>query len=68
MVTKLIKQSGISADDTAAKLFDAVAKKTFMIITDKSGRNAYRLKRYLSMEMYLNIVKKRMAKFTKKNG
>ena len=68
LVTKLIKKSGISADDIAAKVFDAVAKKKFMIITDKSGLNAYRLKRYLSMEMNLNIVKKRMAKLAKKNG
>ncbi|MFT6408974.1 MAG: NAD(P)-dependent dehydrogenase (short-subunit alcohol dehydrogenase family) [Arenicella sp.] len=68
LVTKLIKKSGISADDVAAKVFEAVAKKKFIIITDKDGRNAHRLKRFLPMEMYLNIVKKRMAKFVKKNA
>jgi len=67
LVTKLIKKSGVSADEIAGKVFDAVAKKKFMIVTHKDGRNAYRLKRFLSMEMYLNIVKKRMAKFAKKN-
>jgi NAD(P)-dependent dehydrogenase (short-subunit alcohol dehydrogenase family) len=67
LVTKLIKKSGISADEIAGKVFDSVANKKFMIVTHKDGRNAYRLKRFLSMEMYLNIVKKRMAKFAQKN-
>ncbi len=67
-VTKLIKKSGISADEIAAKVFDAVSEKKFMIITHKDGRTAYRLKRFLSMERYLNIVKKRTAKYMKKNA
>jgi NAD(P)-dependent dehydrogenase (short-subunit alcohol dehydrogenase family) len=67
LVTKLIKKSGVSADEVAGKVFDAVAKKKFMIVTHKDGRNAYRLKRFLPMGMYLNLVKRRMAKFAKKN-
>ena len=66
LVTKLIKKSGVSADEIAGKVFDAVAKKKFMIVTHKDGLNSYRLKRFLSMEMYLNIVKRRMAKFANK--
>ena len=67
MVTKLIKKSGVSADEIAGKVFDAVNAKKFMIVTHKDGRRAYRLKRFLSMERYLKIVKKRTAKFLKKN-
>jgi len=67
LVTKLIKKSGVSADEIAGKVFDAVNDKKFMIVTHKEGRKAYRLKRFLSMEHYLKIVKKRTAKFVKKN-
>ena len=67
VVTKMIKKSGVSASEIADKVFDAVNNKKFMIITHKSGRSAYRLKRFLSMERYLNIVKKRTAKYVKKS-
>ncbi len=68
VVTKMIKKSGVSAEEIANKVFDAVNQKKFMIVTHKDGRKAYRLKRFLSMERYLNIVKKRTAKYLKKNG
>jgi len=68
VVTKLIKKSGVSANEIAEKVFDAVNKKKFMIVTHKDGLKAYRLKRFLSMERYLDIVKKRTAKFLEKNG
>ncbi len=67
LVTKLIKKSGVSAEQIADKIFDAVVAKKFMIVTHKDGLAAYRLKRFLSMERYLKIVKKRMAKFAKKD-
>jgi len=68
VVTKLIKKSGVSADEIATKVFDAVGAKKFMVVTHKDGRAAYRLKRFLSMERYLNIVKKRTEKFVKKKN
>lgn len=67
VVTKLIKKSGVTADDVANKIFTAVEQKKFMIVTHKEGRKAYRLKRFLPMERYLNIVKKRTKKFVKKD-
>lgn len=68
LVTKLIKKSGVSAAEIADKVVTAVAAKKFMVVTHKDGRKAYRLKRFLPIERYLNIVKKRMQKYTKKNG
>lgn len=63
VVNKLIKKSGVTADAIAQIIFDQVAKRKFMIITHKSGRNAFRLKRYLPIERYLKIVLTRIAKF-----
>lgn len=68
VVTKLIKKSGVTADEIAAKVFDSVIQKKFMIITHKEGLKAYRKKRFFSMERYLNIVKKRTKKFVKKDA
>jgi len=65
VVTKLIKKSGITADDIATKVFDAVNKKKFLIVTHKSGRQAHLLKRFLPIERYLKVVKKRTALFIK---
>lgn len=64
-VNKLVKNSGISADDIADKVFTQTADKQFMIITHADGRKAYRLKRFLPMKRYLNMVKKQTAKFVK---
>ena len=67
VVTKLIKNSGVSADEIASIVFDAIKKKKFMIVTHREGRRAYRLKRFLSMERYLKIVKQRTGKLFQKN-
>ena len=67
LVTKLIKKSGVSASEIADKVFDQVAAKKFLIVTHKEGRKAYRLKRFLPAEKYLNIVKKRMQKYVNKD-
>lgn len=68
LVTKLIKKSGVSASEIADTVFNQVAAKKFMIITHKDGRKAYRLKRFLPMERYLNIVKKRMQQYMNKDA
>ncbi len=64
-VNKLIKNSGISADDIADQVFTKAAVKEFMIITHAEGRKVHRIKRFLPMKWYLNMVKKQTAKFTK---
>jgi len=66
VVTKLIKKSGVSADEIAAKVYKAVAAKKFLVITHKSGLKAYRMKRFLPIDRYLSIVKKRIQKYQKK--
>jgi len=62
-VDKLIKKSGVTADEIATKIFDQVADKKFMVITHKDGRAAHRLKRYLPIDRYLHIMKNRTKKF-----
>ena len=63
LVTKMIKESGVSAEQIAAIIAKEVADKKFMIITHKEGRKAYRMKRFLPIEKYLNIMKKRTQQF-----
>ena len=62
-VTKMIKESGVTAEQIAEIVSKQVADNKFMIITHKEGRKAYRLKRYLPIEKYLSIMKKRTKKF-----
>ncbi|MCH2191632.1 MAG: SDR family oxidoreductase [Gammaproteobacteria bacterium] len=66
VVDKMIKKSGVTADSIANKVFDGVSARKFMILTHKEGIKAYRLKRFLSFERYLAMVKKRTAKYVKK--
>lgn len=67
-VSKLIKNSGVTADVIAEKIFNQVADKKFMVITHKDGRTAHRLKRYLPIDRYLKIMKKRTKKFIRSDG
>jgi len=63
VVDKMIKKSGVSADEIASKVYDAVNARKFLVITHADGRKAYLMKRYLPIESYLKIVKKRVAKY-----
>jgi len=63
VVNKLIKKSGITADQIAEKIIQGVKDKRFLIVTHKEGRMAHRMKRFLSMERYLKIIAKRTKKF-----
>jgi len=65
VVNKLIKKSGVSADDIAQKVISGVKARKFLIITHKEGLKAYRLKRFLPIERYLRIVVKQTKKFVK---
>lgn len=67
VVNKMIKKSGISADEIADKVYTAVAARKFMVITHKDGLKAYRMKRFLPIEKYLKIVKERTKKFVSKS-
>ena len=52
-IDKQMKTSGVSADDVAKNIFDAVNKNTFMIISHKQSRYQYLLKRFFP-NMFLN--------------
>ncbi len=67
VVDKMIKKSGVSADSIADKVVAGVNARKYMILTHKEGIKAYRLKRYLPIERYLSMVKKRTAKYVKKS-
>ncbi len=67
-LNKMIKKSGVTADEIANKIHAAVTARKFKIVTHKEGLKAHRLKRFLPIEVYLNIVKKRTKKFVKKRG
>jgi len=65
VVNKLIKKSGISADEIAGKIIEGVKARKFLILTHKQGLKSYRLKRFLPIERYLKIVTKRTKKFVR---
>jgi len=63
VVNKLIKKSGITADEIANKIIEGAKAKRFLIITHKDGLMAHRMKRFLSIERYLKIIAKRTKQF-----
>jgi NAD(P)-dependent dehydrogenase (short-subunit alcohol dehydrogenase family) len=63
MVQKMIKQSGVTAQEIAEIIDKQVVDRKFMIITHKNGRKAHRLKRYLPIEKYLKMMVKRTGRF-----
>lgn len=65
VVNKLVKNSGITADAIADIVFTQSEAKEFLIVTHAESRKANRLKRFLPVNWYLNMVKKKTAKFTK---
>ena len=64
-VNKLVKNSGISAEAIADKIFVQAAAKQHLILTHAEGHKAHRLKRFLPMKWYLKMVAKQTAKFAK---
>lgn len=64
-VNKLLKKSGISAEQIAEKVFTQAAAKQFLILTHAESKKAHRLKRFLPMNWYLKMVAKQTAKYTK---
>ncbi|WP_423822366.1 SDR family oxidoreductase [Salinisphaera sp. SPP-AMP-43] len=60
VVEKLMAQSGVSAEDVAEQVFDAVADKRFLVLTHRDTRWQYRLKR-LQPEWFFRA----MCRFTR---
>ncbi len=52
-IDKQMKVSGVSADDVAQDIFDAVNKNKFMVISHKQSRLQYLMKRFFPI-MFLN--------------
>jgi NAD(P)-dependent dehydrogenase (short-subunit alcohol dehydrogenase family) len=44
---KLMESSTVTPEDVAEQVFDAVARKRFLVLTHREGRRSTRLKRYL---------------------
>ncbi|MBX2847990.1 MAG: SDR family oxidoreductase [Acidiferrobacterales bacterium] len=64
-VTKLLKNSGVTAEEIAEKIVTQVAAKEFLILTHNESRKAHLLKRFLPLSWYLKMVAKQTAKYTK---
>ncbi len=47
LIDKLMASSKVTADDVAAQVLDAVARKRFLVLTHPDGRRSVRLKRLL---------------------
>ncbi|MGN8199329.1 SDR family oxidoreductase [Salinisphaera sp. RV14] len=57
LVAKLMARSGVTADDVADQIFDAVARRRFLVLTHRDTRWQYRLKR-LQPEWFFRAVEK----------
>ncbi|KEZ77743.1 SDR family oxidoreductase [Salinisphaera hydrothermalis] len=57
LVEKLMARSGVTADDVAGQIFDAVAAGRFLVLTHRDTRWQYRLKR-LQPELFFRAVEK----------
>lgn len=66
VVTKLIKNSGVTAESIAEQVYTGFNRSRFLIATHKQGRNAYRLRRFLPIDTYLSMMKKKTERFIKK--
>jgi len=68
VVDKMIKKSGVEADEIADKILKGVNAGKFMILTHKYGIRAYRLKRFLPIERYLKMVAEKTKRYVKKSA
>lgn len=58
LMDKLVGQSSTPADAIAAQVVDAVAKRRFLLLTDRDGRGSYLVKRFLP-PLFLSQARKR---------
>jgi len=54
---KLMASSKVTADDVAGQVFDAVARKRFLVLTHPDGRRSHRLKRLLPRAFDAQVAK-----------
>ncbi|MGB7755110.1 MAG: SDR family oxidoreductase [Salinisphaera sp.] len=57
LVEKLMARSGVTAEDVADQIFEAVAKRRFLVLTHRDTRWQYRLKR-LQPQLFFRAVEK----------
>ncbi|RFA24699.1 short chain dehydrogenase [Alkalilimnicola ehrlichii] len=57
---KLMSRSKITANDVAQAVFAAVEQRRFYVLPHKEARLAWRLKRFLSRELYRKFMQKQM--------
>ena len=65
LVGKMLSRSSLTAADVARIIIDKSLSRDFMILSHKDGRMAYRLKRFLPINRYLNTVKAKTRHFGK---
>ena len=65
LVRKLLSRSELSAAEVAERIVTQSESGRFLLLTHKSGRLAYNLKRFLPMGRYLNMVKKKTRHFAR---
>jgi hypothetical protein len=64
----MVGKSQVSADNIANIIITANDAREFLILTHKDGRWAHRMKRFLPIKRYMHSVKKRLAKYAKKEN
>lgn len=66
IVQRLMDKAGVTAEDVAADIVEAVESKRFMVMTHPDARARTRLKR-LSPELYFRLAQKATAAFLRKS-
>ncbi|MFD2165280.1 SDR family oxidoreductase [Thalassotalea euphylliae] len=62
MLDRVFEKAELTADEVADISFERVSRNDFMIVTHPAGQKAYRLKRFLPTNWYLNSVLKQTTK------
>lgn len=65
LVSKMLTRSSLDAADVARIIIEKSLARDFLILSHKDGRMAYRLKRFLPINRYLNTVKAKTRHFGK---
>lgn len=68
LVSRMLSKSDMDATDVANTIIQQANAQRFMILTHKSGKSAYTLKRYLPTKTYLNMIKQKTKKLMQIRG
>lgn len=66
-ISRWMQHSGVTAEDVAEQVYQAVANKQFLILTHKQTRWAWRLKRWLPKQ-YFKLLVKQSGMVTRRTG